>query len=217
MVTMQLSKDEFYTACWALWLRESERDVPVEVTIDQAFEGYLFYPEPEWARFGYRPPENLPLIGAWRNHGGNIFVFLLDRTPKRQTNSPRQLLLYVAGDKTEIDSIEVKISSIKTLLAKAERKELRGRDAAYRLEGEEKAQSIERLMKLIGLFTVIVNSFSLYLRKLPPPSFPNESFSYFYKLLLTAVHFSALLLLLLTIIISLFYAFRYGLLLLRRM
>lgn len=214
---MNLDEDELNTACWAMWPRESEREVPVEVTIDQAFEGYLFYPEPEWARFGYRPPENFPLIGAWRDARGKVFIFLLDRTRKRPSDSPRQLLLYVSGDKREIDSIEMRITSLKTLLAKAERKELRGRDAAFRLEGEKKAQSVERLMKLIALFTVIVNGFSLYLRKLPPPTFPIVSFAYFYQLLLSAIHFTALLLLLLTIIICLFYAFRYGLLLLRRM
>ena len=200
-----------------MWPRESEREIPVEVTIDQAFEGYLFYPEPEWARFGYRPPENFPLIGAWRDARGKVFIFLLDRTRKRPSDSPRQLLLYVSGDKREIGSIERRITSLKTLLAKTERKELRGRDAAFRLEGEKKAQSVERLMKLIALFTVIVNGFSLYLRKLPPPTFPIVSFAYFYQLLLSAIHFTALLLLLLTIIICLFYAFRYGLLLLRRM
>lgn len=214
---MNLDEDELNTACWAMWPRESEREVPVEVTIDQAFEGYLFYPEPEWARFGYRPPENFPLIGAWRDARGKVFIFLLDRTRKRPSNSPSQLLLYVSGDKREIDSIERRITSLKTLLAKAERKELRGRDAAFRLEGEKKAQSVERLMKLIGLFTVIVNGFSLYLRKLPPPTFLIVSFAYFYQLLLSAIHFTALLLLLLTIIICLSYAFRYGLLLLRRM
>ncbi|HUU41061.1 MAG TPA: hypothetical protein VMW42_08980 [Desulfatiglandales bacterium] len=214
---MNPDENELNTACWAMWARESEREVSVEVTIDQAFEGYLFYPEPEWARFGYRPPENFPLIGAWRDAGGKVFIFLLDRTQKRPSDGPRQLLLYVSGDKREIDSIERRITSLKTLLAKAERRELRGRDAAFRLEGEEKAQSVERLMKLIGLFTVIVNGFSLYLRKLPPPTFPIVSFAYFYQLLLSAIHFAALFLLLLVIIICLFYTFQYGLLLLRRM
>lgn len=214
---MHINEDKHYTACWAMWPRGSEIDIPVEVTIDQAFKGYLFYPEPEWTRFGYRPPENFPLIGAWRDTVGKVFIFLLDRTPKRQINTPRQLLLYVAGDKAEVNSVERRITSLKTLLAKAERKELRGRDAAIRLEAEENTQSIERLMKLIGLFTVIVNGLSIYLRKLPPPPFPSETFSYSYQLLLSVVHFSALLLMLLTIIISLFYAFQYGLLLMRRM
>lgn len=214
---MNPDEDELNTACWALWPRESEREIPLEVTIDQAFEGYQFYPEPEWERFGYRPPENFPLIGAWRDVRGKVFIFLLDRTRKRPSDNLHQLLLYVSGDKREVDSIETRIISLKTLLAKAERKELRGRDAAFRLEGEKKAQSMERLIKLIGLFTVIVNGLSLYLRKLPPPNFPIASFAYIYQLLLSAIHFTALLLLLLTIIICLFYAFRYGLLLLRRM
>lgn len=208
---------EQYTACWALWERESGGGVPIEVAIDEALQGYLFYPETEWPRFGYRPPENFPLLGAWRDSSEKAFIFLLDRTPKRPMTTPRQLLLYVDGDKAEVNSIEARIKSLKSSLLKAEKKELRGREATLHLDAEKKAQSIERLMKLIGLFTVVVNAFSLYLRKLPEPSFPHEALAYFYHLLLSAVHFSALLLLLLTIVIGLFYAFRYGVLLLRRM
>jgi hypothetical protein len=199
-----------------MWPRESERGLTVEVMIDEALVGYLFYPEPEWARFGYRPPENFPLIGAWRDAQGKVFIFLLDRTEKRPSDSPRQLLLYVSGNTREIESVERKIASLKTLLARAERKELRGIEAAFHLEEESEAKSVERLMKLVGIFAVIINGFSLYLRKLPPPTFPIVSFDYYYQLLIGAIHFSALLLLLLTIIICIFYAFRYGLLLLRR-
>lgn len=211
------TEDNIYTASWAMWPKETDREIPIEATIDQAFEGYLFYPEPEWLKFGYRPPENYPLIGAWRDSEGKVFIFLLDRSSQRQADSPRQFLLYVSGEKSEVNLIERIIKSLKSTLAKSEKKELRSRDAASVLHGEKKAQSIERLMKLIGLFTVIVNGFSLYLRKLSTPTFPNDSLVYIYQLLLSAVHLTALLLLLLTITISLFYAFRFGSLLLRRM
>lgn len=211
------TEDNIYTASWAMWPMEKDREFPIEATIDQAFKGYMFYPEPEWSKFGYRPPENYPLIGAWRDSEGKVFIFLLDLSSQRQADSPRQFLLYVSGEKSEVDLIEIIIKSLKSTLAKSEKKELRSRDAASVLDGEKKAQSIERLMKLIGLFTVIVNGFSLYLRKLSTPTFPNDSFMYIYQLLLSAVHLTALLLLLLTITISLFYAFRFGSLLLRRM
>jgi hypothetical protein len=214
---MNLDENKPYTACWAMWPQVSLREVPIEVAIDRAFEGYLFYPEPEWLRFGYRPPENFPLIGAWRDADGKVFIFLLDQTPSRSKDVHRQLFLYVCGDKRKVDSIERIITSLKAMLAKAERKELRDMDAAFRLEEDKKIQSIERLMKLVGLFAVIINSFSLYLRKLPPPNFPSVLFDYLYQLMLIAVHFTALILLLLIIIISLFYVFQYGLLMLRRL
>ena len=216
---MNINQDETYTACWAMWPRHSDRDVPIESSIDQALAGYLFYPEPEWSRFGYRPPENFPLIGAWRDTLGKSFIFLLDSTSKRLSdiNSPSQLLLYVVGDKGAVESVEGKIKPLKDLLSKAERKELRGQDATLRLEGERTAKPIERLIKLIGLFTVIINGFSLYLRKLTPPTFPIEVLNHIYNILLSAVHFSALFLLLLIIVIGILYAFRYGLLLLRKM
>jgi hypothetical protein len=213
---MSIISQDNYTASWVLWPRESQSDFPIEVKIDRAFEGYLFYPEPEWSQFGYRPPENYPLIGAWRDSVGKVFIFLLDRSAECLENSPRQFVLYVTGDKEEADEIEGRIRSLKASLAKAEKKELQGKVAELRLDGEKKNKSIEKLMGFVVLFTVLVNGFSLYLRKLPPPPFPSESFAYFYMFLLSSVHFSALLLMIMIIIISIFYVLRYGFLLLRR-
>lgn len=213
---MDIISQNNYTASWALWPHESERDARIEVTIDRALDGYLFYPESEWSKYGYRPPENFPLIGAWRNPVGSVFIFLLDQTPRDSNDNLRQFLLYVAGNKTHVNSVGTKITGLKKVLARTERKKLQGKNAGLRLEGEKKAQSIERLIKLIGLFAIIINALSLYLRKLPPPTFPSKLLNDIYQLVMSMVHFSALLLLLLIIVISLFYAFHYGLLLLRR-
>ena len=70
---------------------------------------------------------------------------------------------------------------------------------------------------MIGIFAVIVNAFSLYLRKLPPPDNFIESFKTAYASLVMVVHFSALLLLLMIVLVSIVYTARYGYMMLRRM
>ena len=90
------------------------------------------------------------------------------------------------------------------------------RQVGQRLDYQQKSPSISRLAKMIGLFTVIVNAFSLYLRRLPPPNLPSAIMVSMYEFLVGAVHFSGLLLLLITTLIAMGYAIRYGILMLRR-
>jgi len=205
------------TASWALWPNESQRSLSIEHLIDQAFKDYLFYPEPEWAHFGYRPPENYPLLSAWRDSEGKVFLFLLDHTTQRPINSPRQLLLYVSGKTHQVDSIEKIILSLKTYLTKLERKELREKNIDNRLDSKKGKNSVQKLLGLIGLFTAIINGFSLYLRNIPVPSFSVNVLNKVYELLLSVIHISSLILLLLTILLCIFYVLQYGFLLLRRL
>lgn len=68
---------------------------------------------------------------------------------------------------------------------------------------------------LVGLFTVVVNAFSLYLRQLPPPPLPAPAIQDTYEFLVVAVHIAALILLLIITLISIGYVLRYGILMLR--
>lgn len=206
-----------YTACWGLWSNPSQQSIPIEYSIDRTLAGYLFYPEPEWSKYGYRPPENCPLLGAWRDPGGTVFIFLLDGSSPNPKDPLRKLLLYATGSKAMVEEVERSIAAIKKSLAKAEKRELILENATRRLEGEQKSQSMERLMKLIGLFAVIINAFSLYLRKLAVPDIPNAEVLAVYQFLLIAVHFSALVLLLTITTVGIIYACRYGFLLIRRL
>jgi hypothetical protein len=206
-----------YTASWMLWANSSEHALPLPRSIDHALCDYVFYPEAEWARFGYRPPENVPLLGAWRDPGGRVFAFLLDAAaPRDVALVERRLLLSVSGIRSAVDEVGAKVTSLKSLLAKSERRELQVLHAEYRIEQEKKSPAVARLLKLIGLFTVVVNAFSLYLRQLPPPDLPAPWVQDAYQFLVVVVHFAALLLLLVITLIGIGYVLRYGILMLRR-
>lgn len=206
-----------YTACWALWANPSRNVLPLPRVVDQALSGYLFYPEPEWARHGYRPPENYPLLGAWRDVTGKVFAFLLEPDPEAGGAREKRLLLYVAGDRNAVDELGARVTAIKSVLAKSERKELQVRQAEYRLGQEQKYASLPRLVKLIGVFTAIVNAFSMYLRRLPPPDLPSATLQLIYKFLVAAIHVSSLTLLLAVTMVGVAYVVQYGVLLLRRL
>ena len=205
-----------YTACWALWPDPRRHALPLPRIIDQALARYLFYPEPEWARYGYRPPETYPLLGAWRSPSASVFAFLLGPDPVLAESKEKNLLLYVAGERAAVDELGATVTALKSGLAKSDRKELQVRQTGYRLGLEQKSPSISRLAKLIGLSTVVINALSLYLRKLSPPDLPSATAASAYHLLIGAVHFSALLLLLITTLTAIGYAIRYSLLVLRR-
>jgi len=108
------------------------------------------------------------------------------------------------------------VTELKSLLEKSERRELQVRHAENRIKQEKKSPAITRLLKLIGFFTVVVNAFSLYLRKLAPPHLPGPVFEMAYQILVLIMHFAALVLLLIITLIGIGYVLRYGILMLRR-
>lgn len=205
-----------YTACWALWSTTPDQASALQRSIDKIFSEYSFYPEIEWEKYGYIPPERYPLLGAWRHPDARVFAFLLDNPFMGRSTSIKQMILYLSGEKEEVRRFDSQINKLKIGSARAERKELLSREAGVRLDGVEKAKPLERLLKLVGLFTVIINALSLFLRSLSPPHLPSPQLIIAYQILVAAVHFSALFLLLLVTLIAIAYVMRYGLLLLRR-
>jgi hypothetical protein len=200
-----------------LWPNSSEHVFPLPRSIDDVLADYVFYPEAEWGTFGYRPPENAPLIGAWRDSEGQVFAFLLDMAASRPAPEERSFLLYVSGERDAVNEVGAKVTALKSVLRNMERRELRTSHANDRIEREKRSPAVARLLKLVGVFTVVVNAFSLYLRRLSPPEFPREWIQGTYLALVTVVHFSALILLLVITLVSIGYALRYGLLMLRRL
>lgn len=190
--------------------------MPLPRAIDSALSGYVFYPEAEWSRFGYRPPENEPLLGAWRDPDGSVFAFLLAPDSKKNSQNNGRLLLYVSGAKQAVNELGAKVAALKTVLAKSEGKEIRVLHAEHRMKQENKSPAVGRLLKLIGIVTVLVNAFSLYLRKLPPPEFPTPSLQMAYSVMIVILHFSSLILLFLVTLIAILYVLRYGILMMRR-
>ena len=209
-------ESDHYTASWILWANSSEHTMPLPRSIDQVLSDYIFYHEADWGKFCYRPPDNLPLLGAWRDQDGSVFAFLLDYSSRETAVDGKCVLLHVSGMRDAVEQIGTRIAALKSNLMKLERKEIQVRDADHRIEQEKKSPAITSLLRLIGFFTVAVNAFSLYLRKLPTPDLPSPLIQDAYQLLVTIVHFSALFLFLIIIVIGIGYALRYGILILRR-
>jgi hypothetical protein len=113
--------------------------MPLARSVDRAFFDFVFYPEAEWARFGYRPPENAALSGAWRDSSGTVVIFLL-RTADflEPASGSKPLLLYVSGPHAAVDAISKRVMALKSVLAKMEHKELRVLDAGHRIEQENR-------------------------------------------------------------------------------
>lgn len=205
-----------YTSCWALWPKPDEDILSIPKGIDQSLSGYLFYPEIEWEKYGYRPPESQTLLGAWRNPEGTVFIFLLDQENLKQKSDQKLYVLYVAGNKNEISAVEEIVNNFKNRFDRSEKRELSFATAKKKLEDESNAKYVERLIKIIGVFAAIVNAISLYIRTLSPPAEFGPYAEIIYKVLIYAIHFSALTLLLIVTLIAILYAVRYGLLISKR-
>jgi uncharacterized membrane protein len=205
-----------FTASWMLWPTSSKHTMPLPRSIDHALADYVFYPESEWTRFGYRPPDNLPLLGAWRNSTGTAFAFLMVPAAGDIAPNEKPVLLYVSGAKYVVEEIGSKVTALKSVLAKSERKEIQVRHAEDRIEQEKRSPAVARLMGLVSLFTILVNAFSMYLRQLPLPNLPTVPVQKAYQILVVVVHFAALSLLLIITLIGVGYVLRYGILMLRR-
>jgi hypothetical protein len=122
----------------------------------------------------------------------------------------------ISGRTAQVISVGVQIVSHKSNLEKIEKRALSERKADGEFNEEVRSQSIERFAKIVGIFTVIVNAFSLYLRTLPPPGIQDEHFLTFYRWLVASVHIGALALLLLIIVMAFAYLMKFGFLLMRR-
>jgi hypothetical protein len=214
-MNMISDKEEFLTECHALWTRHDASMPPLERQLDEVLQGYLFYPEFEWPMYNVRPPDNHPLVASWRTADGDAFIFLLEVYQPKQ-DEPNYLVI-LAGYKDEIQAVNSLIGAHKLNFTKIEKKQLAKASAGKGLEDETKNKSIERFSKVIGVFALIINAFSLYLRELPSPENINDLFKTAYASLVMIVHFSALLLLLLIVIVSIVYTARYGYMMLRRM
>lgn len=185
--------------------------------INNIFSNYSFYPEIEWAQYGYRPPEGYQVLGAWRQNNSKVFAFLLDN-PHMVTPEPgTQLILHIAGDPIVLLEIEHKFTKVKNSLDSSEKKIESEEKVEKRLDRLQTSRPIKLMLSVLSLITAIINAISLYLRKVPPPDFHNDVLSNSYNYFLITIHFSALASLLVVIIIFIVFFVKYGLLIIRKM
>ena len=211
-----MSGNDFNTEVHALWAINSASSMPLVRMLDSLFGEYSYYTEAEWPEYNIRPPDTHPLLGSWRNIEGNLFVFLLEISGRNNDSNNLEYHLFLIGNEYEIIKARQLISKLKNKIEKIERKQLKDDEANVVIEKENKGVGISGFIKVVGIFAVIVNAFSLYLRQLPSPKFKLESLATIYEMFLALIHYSALLLLFIIIIVSIGYVLKYGRLLLRR-
>lgn len=209
------SADGVSSAAWAIW-QKSSGDVSFPSLMEGMLVGWRFYPESEWAQYGIRPPEGAILHGAWRSADARAFAFFVRADAVRGSSGPAALL-HVTGPEKLLNEIDSKINGLKNTLLGWERRKLKDARSQTSFDGVHKSKSLNRLIALVGVFAVVINALSLYLRKIPPPNINITYLAIIFNVLLAAVHITALLLLLLLILICIVYVIRYGVLLVRNL
>ena len=201
---------------WVLFATSREEVIKIQKEVDSIFSNYSFYPEIDWGKYGYRPPESYQVLGAWRHQNSTVFAFLLDNPYMITFDASIQLILYIAGEKNEITTIETKLDTLKSIFNLKNKREEVGLNVEKRLERFQTSKSFKTFAKTLGLITTIINVFSLYLRKLPIPNFNNQTIADIYTYSVASIHFAALLLLFVVIVICIIFFIKYGVLFIRR-
>lgn len=197
---------------WVLYTNSNLEVSTIQGDIDNLFANYSFYPEMDWGKYGYRPPEGYKIFGGWRQLQSRVFAFLLSNS---QVIS-NELILYVSGEQNELFKIEEKIKALKSKYRVEERKEVIGIKIDERVDKFNFPRSSKIFTTVLMIFTGIVNVFSLYLRELPAPKINNATLLDVYYYIIITIHYSALTLLLLVILFTILILIKFGILLIKK-
>ena len=194
--------------CWSLWYTPHKTPHHLQLEIERILPAYQFYPEAEWAKYNCRPPDDFPVLGAWRRSEEEAFAFLLDVTgPKARLS--KQAYLYIIGMPQEIRRCNTAIRGLKDQLQNLERQGLRRQAARNELRSGYYPRSIRHVVALGTVFTAVANGLWLYASRFSPKSEVGQ-------LLITGIEDIALLTLILFSIICCSYVLVSGALLLKR-
>lgn len=202
---------------WVIYGILIDETTKVQKEIDEICYDYSFYPEIEWGQYGYGPPENHQVLGAWRHPQTKVFIFLLDNPSIVTTKPETSLLLRVVGQYDEIKKLIPEIENLKDKFLLAEKKAESDQRVGERIDRFRKSKSLSALFIFLSLFTAIVNAFSLFLRKLPPPVLGSTVVIDIYKYGVMAVHFASICMLFIVITICIILSIKYGIMLIRRL
>jgi len=194
---------------WLLPCYTEEQRRSAKLALDEVFVAYSFYPEIEWAQYGYRPPEGFEIYGAWRHPTSIIFCFLLSDLHFEKDNPRSDFMLYAAGAPDEISRIS---SDVKTLKGRLVQETNEPEVEIYFQRKLKRIQSLSPLKVAIGLlalFTPITKAISNYLTKFPMPDFESKTVITLYRTILAVVHFMPLLLFTLIVVMVIILILKY--------
>lgn len=202
---------------WQLLASSEDETKKIQSSVDTLFSGYSFYPEVDWKRYGFFPPDGHRVLGAWRHPDTIVFTFLLDNPLMQDRGNYRQFLIYAVGNEDVISMLDGRILSIKKGLKKEAHREAQMIGAASRLDQMSPNRSTGVFTAVLTFVTGLVNAYSYYLRTLEPPRLNSQYLEFLYSSLLSLVHFLALgLLVMVTVLFGLF-LLKYAFILIRRL
>jgi len=209
------SIDEFCHP-YVIYCHSQDEISRIQKEVDGILSDYVFYPEIDWGQYGYRPPENYNVLGAWRHPESKVFIFLLDNPFMVSIGPNIQLILYMVGVNSEVRIVENNLNRMKNKFSIEEKKIKNISMIETRLDKMHKSKSMAFIITIVSVFTAIINAFSLYLRKLPPPIINNEVFLAIYESLIIVIHITSLILLIFVIFMLLVFLFKYSSMLIKR-
>lgn len=207
-----------FTHSWILYLSSKDVSIQIHREIDNIFSSYSFYPQVDWPYYGYQAPENYNVLGAWRHPDKDIVAFLLDNPYSQGQKQELQLIIYcISKSLDEIKKLNSSIEDLKQMFSLTDRRNSVDRTVAERIDRVHGKKSLAGITAIISIYSLIINAFSLYLRKLPIPDLGNDVLLTGYRILIAAIHYSALFLLLSVITIVGLFLLKYGYLLIKRL
>ena len=202
---------------WQILASNEDETKRIQSYADTLFRGYSFYPEVDWKRYGFFPPDGHQVLGAWRHPDTIAFAFLVDNPLMQERGRYRQFLIYAVGDQQEISSLDRQILSLKKGLKREAYKEAQMVGAASRLDQMSPNRSIGVFTAVLTFVTALVNAYSYYLRTIEPPKLNSQVLEFTYSALLSLVHFLSLGLLIMVTVICGLFLLKYAFILIKRL
>lgn len=177
----------------SFWLRTSDELSDLKQAIEQALQGFSYYPEIEWNEYGFRPPEGLPFHGAWRSPSRTEFVYLVGERPRRtQTQVDRIILISGALGEDRLALLGARFESLSSQFRRREATTIAQQKMRARRKDFAENYSGGRMTAIFAVVTAAINATSLALRSLPQPKTNLVSLSVIYDTIQMLIHIVAL-------------------------
>jgi hypothetical protein len=206
----------------SFWLRHADQLSSLKQSVEQTLNGFSYYPEVEWNRFGFRPPEGHPCFSAWRAECGDAFVYLVAEAPAfaatpafDMRSVERVVLMVTARGESRLEELWERLGSICDRFRRVEETDTTQQRALARRERFTNAYPSARVSAIFGVITVVLNAVSGFIREMPQPKTEFPWLAAAYDLGLMCVHLLSLCALLLAGIFCIAYFWRHLLFMVR--
>lgn len=179
----------------SFWLGTTDEVSSLKQAVESVVRDFSYYPEMEWDRYGFRPPEGRPFYGAWRNVDRTAFVYLVGENDA--TQEIKMLLIVTAQGEERLTNLVARFQAVTESFRKAERQ------AVQRVKQDRFAAKFtqnyadKRVIGIYSLATAALAGASRALRTMPSPATQFERLNEIYDVMVMTVHLVSLFSLLL--------------------